>query len=116
MPVVNALLGDFPHLVAWERRVGELGEGTRMDGTAEDAFAAALASRPEPGVVDPADAQRLCVGTEVEVLPDDTQRGAVRGRVAAAGSNEIAVERSDPRCGTVVVHFPRLGYRVRPVR
>jgi hypothetical protein len=55
------------------------------------------------------------VGTEVEVLPDDTQRGAVRGRVVAAGSNEIAVERSHPRCGTVVVHFPRLGYRVRPV-
>ena len=53
---------------------------------------------------------------DVEVLPDDTQRGAVRGRVVAAGANEIAVERSHPRCGTVVVHFPRLGYRVRPVR
>jgi hypothetical protein len=53
---------------------------------------------------------------DVEVWPDDTQRGAVHGRVVAAGANEIAIERSHPSCGTVVVHFPRLGYRVRPVR
>jgi hypothetical protein len=27
--------------------------------------------------------------------------------------NEVAIRRTDPRVGTVVVHFPRLGYRVR---
>jgi hypothetical protein len=51
----------------------------------------------------------------VEVSPDDTQRGGVRGAVVSAGCNEIAVLRTDPRCGEVVVHFPRLGYRVTPL-
>jgi len=116
MPVVNELLADLPRLAAWERRIAGLGEGTRIESTPEDAFAAACGTSPEPGVVDAGDAQDLVRGMDVEVLPDDTQRGAVRGRVVAAGPNEIAVERSHPRCGVVVVHFPRLGYRVRPVR
>lgn len=116
MPVVNELLADLPRLAAWERRIAELGEGVRSESTPEDAFAAARDSTPEPGQAAGADAQGLSAGMQVEVLPDDTQRGAVRGWVVAAGANEIAVERSHPRCGTVVVHFPRLGYRVRPVR
>jgi hypothetical protein len=28
--------------------------------------------------------------------------------------NEVAIRHTGPRVGTVVVHFPRLGYRVRP--
>ena len=116
MPVVNELLADLPRIADWERRIAELGEGTRTKITADEAFGAARGAAPEPGRVEPGDAQGLAAGAEVEVVPDDTLRGAVRGRVVAAGSNEIAVERSHPRCGTVVVHFPRLGYRVRTVR
>jgi len=116
MPVVNELLADLPRLTDWERRVADLGEGTRMQGTAEEAFGAARAATPEAGRVEAGDAQGLSAGMEIEVLPDDTRRGAVRGRIVAAGPNEIAVERSHSRCGTVVVHFPRLGYRVRAVR
>jgi len=115
MPVVAELLADLPHLAAWERRVADLGEGIRIDCTADEAFAVAHDSVPDAGTVDTADAQGLPPGAEVEVVPDDTQRGAVRGRVAALGPNEIAIARSHPRCGEVVVHFPRLGYRVRPV-
>jgi hypothetical protein len=29
--------------------------------------------------------------------------------------NEIGVAREHPQCGEVVVHFPRLGYRVTPL-
>lgn len=115
MPVVDTLLEAYPRMKAWEARVAGLGEGTRIECTAEHAFDVARGSTPETGEVDPGDAQGLVAGMDVEVLPDDTMRGGVRGRVLAAGANEIAVQRSDPRCGTVVVHFPRLGYRVRPV-
>jgi glutathione S-transferase len=115
MPVVNELLADLSRLPAWEARVEALGEGTRIEGSVEAAFQQAMSNRPEPGLVAGIDAQHLRSGMEVEVLPDDTLRGAVRGRVVATGANEIAIERFHPRCGTVVVHFPRLGYRVRPV-
>jgi hypothetical protein len=33
--------------------------------------------------------------------------------VVALGRDAIAIERSDPRAGDVVVHFPRIGFRVK---
>lgn len=115
VPGANELYAAFPRMAAWERRVADLGEGRRTACTAEQAFAVARASRPLAGAVDPQDAQGLQAGMLVEVMPDDTRRGAVRGTVAAAGPNEIAIRRSHPKCGDVVVHFPRLGYRVTRV-
>jgi glutathione S-transferase len=115
MPAANELLASFARMAAWERRVAGLGEGCRIEFTADGAFAVARESTPEPGEVDESDAQGLRAGDLVEVAPDDTQRGAVRGVVHAAGWNEIAVRRSHPRCGEVVVHFPRVGYRVRRI-
>jgi hypothetical protein len=56
--------------------------------------------------------QGLRAGQRVEVAPDDTQRGGVQGAIVSVSARGIAVLRTDPRCGDVVVHFPRLGYRV----
>ena len=116
MPVVNELWAAFPRMQAWEQRVAELGEGTRTPISAEEAFAEARAARRDTAVqVDPGDAQQLKAGMQVEVQPDDSLRGAVRGAVVIASVNEIAVRRQHELCGEVVVHFPRLGYRVTPV-
>jgi glutathione S-transferase len=113
VPGVNELLGACPRLAEWEARVSALGEGRRVESTAEEAFAVARSSRPLAGEVQEDLAQGLRVGTHVEVSPDDTRRGAVEGAVHSVSWNEIAVRRAHPRCGEVVVHFPRLGYRVR---
>jgi glutathione S-transferase len=116
MPVVNELFAAFPQLAAWEARVAALGEGEREPITCEQAFAIARAATPVAGEVETGDAQKLRAGELVEVGPEEEmRRGDVRGAVASATANEIAVRRSDPRCGEVVVHFPRLGYRVRRV-
>jgi hypothetical protein len=101
---------------AWEGRIAALGEGRRRECTADEAFAVARASTPQQGVVETGDAQAdLRPGMRVEVAPDDTRRGAVLGQIHALSWNEVAVRRADPRCGEVVVHFPRLGYRLRRV-
>jgi glutathione S-transferase len=113
IPGAIELLAGFPRMAAWEARVAGLGEGRRVEFSADEAFAIARDTRPDGGEVEPGDAQSLAEGEAVEVAPDDTQRGGVRGLVAAASPNEIAVRREHPRCGEVVVHFPRLGYRVR---
>jgi glutathione S-transferase len=116
MPVVNELFAAFPALAAWEARVAALGEGERQKITCEEAFAVARDSRPLAGAVEPGDAQGLRAGELVEIGPEEEmRRGDVRGAVVSASPNEIAVRRTDPRCGEVVVHFPRLGYRVRRV-
>ncbi len=67
----------------------------RIDCTAEEAIAVARAASPaQQGICDADDAQGLRAGMQVEVMPDDTRRGAVRGTVVTATRNEIAVLRS----------------------
>ena len=62
--------------------------------------------------VDAADPLALAAGARVEVAPDDTMRGGVQGELVALTWDGVTVRRSDPRCGDVHVHFPRIGYRV----
>lgn len=114
--LAGRLLDDFTHLAAWEESVAALGEGSRTPIGAAEALAAARAASPRTApAIDPADAQGLRAGQPVEVAPDDTRRGAVRGELVGAGPNRISVRRSHGAVGEVVVHFPRLGYRVRPL-
>jgi hypothetical protein len=114
--VAGELLDDFERVGAWERRMGEIGEGRRTEIDAATAHAAARdGSVPWTIDVDRRDAQGLAAGTIVEVCPDDTQRGGSVGELVILRANEVAIRRSDERVGTVLVHFPRLGYRVTPV-
>jgi glutathione S-transferase len=114
--LAGQLLDDFPGLVAWEARMQAVGEGRRVPVAAAEALAEARAATSATAPkVDARDAQGLVAGQLVEVVPDDTRRGAVRGTVIVAAPDEIAVKRSGEAVGEVVVHFPRLGYRVTPV-
>ena len=73
---------------------------------------AALTSRPEPGVVDARDAQPCGPERRVEVC---TGRHAPRrgsGHRRRLGWQRDGRERPTRDAATVVVHFPRLGYRV----
>jgi len=116
MPVVNELFAAFPKMAAWEARVAALGEGERQPIPVAEAFAVARGSRPLAGTIDADDALGLRAGELVDVGPEEEmRRGDVRGEVVAANPNEIAVRHQHPSCGEVVVHFPRLGYRVRRV-
>jgi len=57
----------------------------------------------------------LSEGERVAVVPDDYGFDPVEG--VAADIYEIALRRSSPETGEVVVHFPRAGFRVtRPAR
>ena len=62
------------------------------------------------------DAQDLHPGMEVTVTPDD--RGGdpdVRGQIRHLDHDIVSLLRRDPVAGEVAVHFPRVGYRIRPV-
>jgi glutathione S-transferase len=116
IPGGDAIYAGCERMSRWEGRMAGLGEGRRVAFTAEEALAIARAATSTAVVaVDEHDVQGLRAGMTVDVAPDDTSRGAVRGKVVRALRNEIAVLRSDASCGDVVVHFPRLGYRVSPV-
>jgi hypothetical protein len=45
-------------------------------------------------------------------MPVDSGLDPVRGELVNASADEIVIRRSDPRAGTVHVHFPRFGFQL----
>ena len=114
MPITEKLFQSFSYLPAWEARVAQLGEGDRQPIEVAEAHRVARESEPnltsEVGENEP---QGLEAGMPVRVMPDDfSLRGPVEGTVLRASALIIAVHRSTEDFGDLVVHFPRLGYRI----
>jgi len=113
---VDAIFSEFEALARWESRVAAVGHGERTEMNADEAIAIARDGVPRSRVhVDPDDPLRLEAGCSVEVTPDDYGIVPVAGELVRLTIDEIAVRREDARAGEVVVHFPRIGYRVEPV-
>lgn len=110
---VTELFAPFARMHEWEARVRALGHGERTEMTAEEALDIARGAAPAPGAgVDPADPLALTEGQAVHVTPDDYGKVPVAGTLVSLQVHEVAVRREDPRAGQVVVHFPRIGFRV----
>ena len=109
------LLGPFTRLGVWEGRMRAIGHGTRTSLAPEAALEIARGSRPQPPAgVDAGDPLGLAAGAAVSVAPDDYGRVPVHGELVTLTRTEVAIRRTDARAGTVVVHVPRIGYRVEP--
>lgn len=113
--VAAQLLTEIPNVSAWAARVAALGHGkpTPMDAKAALAVAKAATSDAKRAS-DPHDARALKAGDKVKVSADDYGRDPVAGELVFSNAHEIAIARSDPAVGDVVVHFPRAGFTVVP--
>jgi glutathione S-transferase len=112
-PNAAALVAAHPHVGAWCERMAALGEGDRRELTPADGLALARESTPaEPDGVGPGEPNGLQAGDAVRVVPDDYGFDPVAGALVTASTHEVAVRRSDPTLGEIVVHFPRIGFRV----
>jgi len=109
-----ALIAEFSGLEAWEQRVKAIGHGRPTEMTPAEAIEVARSNSPAtPERSDPNDPQGLKPGQRVSVVPDlDSGESPVMGVVQLVDRDSIAIQRDDPRVGTVCVHFPRVGFRV----
>ena len=111
------LLQPFERLRAWEARMDALPRGIRREIDGEQALDVARAATPlEPLGVDGDDPLRLSSGDAVVVTPDDYGRIPVTGELVTLNVDEVAVRLRSAPIGEVIVHFPRLGYRVERCR
>jgi glutathione S-transferase len=112
---VDALVGFAP-LVPWYERIAGFGHGKPAPMTSEEAFAAARDAQPAPvtHLKPNGDPGGLPAGAKVTVTPDDNARVAVAGRLVAASDSEIVIHRRDKDAGDLHIHFPRLGFDVKP--
>lgn len=110
-PTLLAEIAKLPQLSAWRQRIIDMGEGARSD--IEPQAALDIARDNEPDVTPPANAvadPELPIGKTVSIKPDDYGQEVTTGEIAWITADEIAVTRQDADVGTVMVHYPRLGY------
>ncbi|MEY4712751.1 MAG: hypothetical protein RIS88_2201 [Pseudomonadota bacterium] len=119
VPVMADILAATPAVVEWLDRLAACGPGRADRFSAADAITVAARSEPElPGrnlLVDSAfqDDHGIPLGSPVTVTPESFGTEATVGELRAATRTHYTLRRTDPRAGTVHVHFPRIGYVLR---
>jgi len=79
-------------------------------------LAVARSSTTAPPAGDFIDTHGIAAGAQVTVTPADYALDPVAGELVMASEREYAIRRSDDRAGTVIVHFPRIGYQLRAAK
>ena len=116
VPPAAAALTEFTRVGEWAERVAAIGHGRRSELAPDAALAIARDAKPlaRAGVAR-GEPNGLSEGEHIAVMPDDYGFDAVEGELVAGDIHEIALRRSSPETGEVVVHFPRAGFRVTRV-
>jgi glutathione S-transferase len=109
-------LEGYPRIAAWMGRVRAFGHGRPQSMPALEAIAIARAASPAPLPPSSPHPEDPPLGSMVRVRADDNGQELTQGTLVFLGRDEIALRRADERAGDVVVHFPRLGYDLRPAR
>lgn len=109
----DELLQSLPRLQAWEQRMQEIGHGDPSPLSAEQAIAIAReADSIAKAEISSETWPALSESDAVIVTPRDYGAVPVAGELVRLTQTDVAIHRKDPRAGSVVVHFPRLGYSV----
>jgi glutathione S-transferase len=113
VPETRSMLAPFPKTQAFIERIVALGHGKPTEISSGAALSLAKASSPEPvrGAV-ALETGGIALGQQASVMPVDSGFDPVTGELLTASADEIILRRSDPRAGTVHVHFPRFGYQI----
>lgn len=118
-PVMADILQPTPSLLEWMDRMAALGEGRPEKFSSEDAITVAQKAEPMPPgqnlLVDSAfqDDHGIPLGSDVTITAESFGTETTVGRLEAATRTHYSLSRTDPRAGTVHVHFPRIGYVLR---
>ena len=111
-PPVAALLDEYPAVQPWLDRLFAIGHHESSPMSSSDALAAAAgAGAHAPTAVEPG--LGFEAGQSVTVSATDYGTDPVAGTLVGLNGYESVLRRSDPRAGTVHVHFPRAGFQLR---
>lgn len=114
VPAVAGILDAHPKLLAWMDKVAAIGHGQfekmRSGDAIQIASTSVACSADDLAFVDTHD---IALGDRVAIMPSDYAMDAVVGELVICSGNALALRRTDERAGTVVVHFPRIGYQMK---
>jgi glutathione S-transferase len=108
------LLTSLAYLEAWEQRMLAIGHGTPSSLPAGEALGIARASTSAVAAyIDPGALPQLPAGSWVTVTPEDYGAVPVEGELLRLTQYDAAIKRTGEQTDEVVVHFPRIGYRIK---
>lgn len=110
---LRPMLAPYPRTLAFMERMTAIGHGRSSEISSGDAIQIARSSTPE-SVKNPValETNGIGLGAQASVMPVDTGLDPVTGELVTASADRIVIRRTDPRAGTVHVHFPRFGYQL----
>ena len=115
-PVAD-ILGTAPGITEWMQRVDTCSQAARSlarKGSPQQAIDIAQAAAPLPVGHEPfIDLHHIPLGSRVTVAADSFGTEPTAGELVAATRTRLTLRREDARCGTVHVHFPRIGYQLK---
>ena len=109
---VAYLLDDYAPIGPWLDRLFAIGHGAPKDmGSGEAIAVAAGAGAHAPTAVEPG--LGFESGQAVTVAATDYGVDPVAGTLVGLNGLEVVLRRTDPRAGTLQVHFPRFGFQIK---
>jgi len=120
VPVLADILNATPSVAEWANRMEAIGHGAMGKLSSGDAIAIAAAHEPAARganlLIDSAfqDDHGIALGTRVTITAESFGNEPTEGELIAATRTHYSLRREDPRVGIVHVHFPRIGYTLRP--
>ena len=112
VPVMAGILDATPAVLHWMDRMTALGHGTVEKYSATEAIATCAGSTGATAQNDETfqDEHGIPLGSQVTISAETFGPEATEGKLVAATRTRYTLKRVDPRAGTVLVHFPRIGY------
>jgi glutathione S-transferase len=111
IPEIAGLLDEYPNIAPWMGRIAALGSGASMKSSTETSLAVAKEGS-SAFYADEAyfDEHGIAIGAEVSIVAESFGPEVTTGKLIAATKDRFTLERHHELCGTVRVHFPRLGF------
>jgi glutathione S-transferase len=114
-PSMAGILQLTPAVGDWMDRMSGIGHGTMETFSANQAIDVAAASTPHTLLSDSTfqDDHGIPLGSRVTITAESFGPESSEGELVAASRTHYTLRRTDPRAGTVHVHFPRIGFVLR---
>lgn len=115
LPSLAGILETVPAVLGWMDRMAAIGHGSAQSLSSQQAIDIAHAATPA-SVADAfyQDHHSIALGTPVTVVAESFGLEATTGELVAATRTRYTLARTDERAGRVHVHFPRVGFLMRP--
>jgi glutathione S-transferase len=117
VPVLADILSSTPAVLAWMDRIQGFGHGIIQKFSSGEAIALCAASTQGFALHDSRfqDEHGIPLGSQVTIAAESFGTETTQGELIGASRTRYTLQRQDERAGTVLVHFPRIGYVLKKV-